>query len=224
MSKSRRLLWAERKSKSLCVYCGLVPPQKHSIGCSACLAKKVKATARFIKENNKATKQYRLRIKHDVIKKYGGKCQCCSEDKLAFLTIDHIHNDGYIDRQDSSSSNSFYLKLRREDVRLDLQVLCFNCNLGKQVNGGICPHKQNNLIMLPQTDGRRKSVLGKLEKIVWPEDSVLIEMCKQSSCQQVAKKLGVHNTAIRGRLKRRNLYHLVKHERTKTEDTSTISG
>src|SRR5215467_11339214 len=29
---------------------------------------------------------------------YGGKCQCCGEKEPAFLTVDHVNNDGHLER------------------------------------------------------------------------------------------------------------------------------
>jgi hypothetical protein len=48
-------------------------------------------------------------------------------------------------------------------------------------------------------------------KIEWPSDDELLKRIQKSNCSSVARELGVHDTAIRGRLKRRGLYHLTKH-------------
>jgi hypothetical protein len=98
------------------------------------------------------------------------------------------------------------LNLRKSEIREDLQLLCFNCNLGKQINNGTCPHVHKNRILLLITDGRRKSALGIGQKIEWPSDDELVRLCNKLSCERAAKQLGVHGTAIRGRLKRRGLY------------------
>lgn len=163
------------------------------------------------KYNKEKAANYKLLIKKQVMEKYGGICNCCKEKELSFLTIDHVNNDGYQDRLDrgTASSYSFYLKLKRDPIRDDLQILCFNCNLGKAVNGGICPHVQNNRIFKPWIDGRRKRFnVG--EVIVWDSDDNLIARCNASSVSAVAKELGVDFSTISGRLIRRGLYHLVK--------------
>jgi hypothetical protein len=80
-------------------------------------------------------------LKCSVLAKYGGLCACCGETDFAFLTIDHIHNDGGEDRRRvRASGNAFYRRLVDAPKRDDLQVLCFNCNYAKNLNGGTCPH------------------------------------------------------------------------------------
>ena len=76
--------------------------------------------------------------------KYGGKCACCGESELDFLTIDHIYNDGNEHRKkfNIGPGKETYRWLRRNDYPDGFQVLCFNCNLGKRINKGICPHKR----------------------------------------------------------------------------------
>lgn len=210
-TKDRRKLWEARYGAGLCVYCGKQQYVEDKKGCEVCLNKKSEKSCNDAKKDPLKAAQYRLRIKSEVINKYGGKCACCQEDELLFLTIDHINNDGNRDRKDNDilSAGSFYLMLRKSEIRKDLQVLCFNCNSGKQVNGGICPHVHKNKILLPIIDGRRKSVFGVGQKIEWPPDDELVKLCNELSCERAAKQLGVHGTAIRGRLKRRGLYDKV---------------
>lgn len=210
-TETRRKLWTKRYEAGFCIYCGKQQYIENKRGCAQCLGKKSKRSCDDAQKDPLKAAQYRLRVKSDVISKYGGKCACCQESELLFLTIDHINNDGSRDRKDNDISNSasFYLTLRKSDIRIDLQVLCFNCNLGKQINGGVCPHTHKNKVLLPVTDGRRKSILGIRQKIEWPADDELIKLCNELSCEGAAKQLGVHGTAIRGRLKRRGLYERV---------------
>ena len=213
-SEKRRLIWKEREANNLCVYCGNIEPKKGKKGCQKCLENKVSITKKFCKNNKEKINQYRLSVKHDVIKKYGGKCACCGEQQILFLTIDHKNNDGNIDRMKTYGiknppTTTWYLKLKREELRNDLQVLCFNCNLGKHINHGICPHKQVNVKLLDKVDNRNKSHFNKNLKIEWPSDDELIKMCNEKSVSQIAKELNVHFTAISSRLKRRNKYHLI---------------
>lgn len=98
-SDSRRKSWQKRESEGLCIYCGKNTPVKNKKGCQDCLSKKVAITVKFCKNNKETTSQYRLLVKHEVIEKYGGKCLCCGEEQILFLTIDHKNNDGHEDRQ-----------------------------------------------------------------------------------------------------------------------------
>lgn len=209
-SNSRKKLWSARESDGLCVYCGKGTPEHGRKGCKTCLTKKVASGKKSAKKNPTAQKQYHLLVKHDVINKYGGECVCCGESEPLFLTIDHINNNGKTDRIGTYSTKSFYLKLRREPVRPDLQVLCWSCNLGKLHNDGVCPHVEIKRTLLPEFDKRHIPVYNRNTKIAWPNDDVLIEMCNRTNTEEVARKLGVHGTSIRNRLKRRKKYHLIK--------------
>jgi hypothetical protein len=88
----------------------------------------------------------REKLRDLVYQKYGGYiCACCRECEKLFLTIDHIKNNGAAHRKSIMSgpgtSEHLYSWLRDNNFPQGFQVLCMNCNLGKQRNGGICPHK-----------------------------------------------------------------------------------
>lgn len=75
---------------------------------------------------------------------YGGfKCACCGETTEAFLSLDHVNNDGAQHRK-ISDRRKIYHWLRDNKYPTGFQVLCMNCNFGKARNGGICPHKNNS--------------------------------------------------------------------------------
>jgi len=74
-----------------------------------------------------------------VYSHYGKMCICCGETEILFLTIDHINNDGSSDRRINGSH--IYRRIIRDGFPKTFQVLCRNCNWGKHMNGGICPHK-----------------------------------------------------------------------------------
>lgn len=196
----------EREEKGLCIYCGKVEPDIDKKGCRLCLDKR--NINNKTEESKKNRKQYNLILKNQVIEKYGGKCVCCGESEILFLTIDHINNDGY---KDSDKYKSFYYILRRNSIREDLQVLCFNCNCGKLINDGVCPHKKVNRVLEPMIDRRfnNKSQMDKNTKIDWPSNDKLVEMCNSISMNSVAKILGVCRSSLTKRLKNRKLYDLV---------------
>jgi len=86
--------------------------------------------------------RYYKKLKEETITAYGGKCQCCSEDNILFLTIDHINNDGHKDRKNIGGGYMLHRWLRKNNYPKDnYRILCFNCNCGRQLNNGICPHK-----------------------------------------------------------------------------------
>lgn len=83
-------------------------------------------------------KQNRKKVRARVLELYGNKCECCNEATEQFLTIDHINNDGKYDRQRSGCR--IYGRLDSTERMEGYRILCFNCNLGRAKNDGICPH------------------------------------------------------------------------------------
>ena len=90
------------------------------------------------------SKVFRERVKAEVFAAYGDRCVCCGEDEPKFLTIDHVNNDGAVDRKKyGRGPHLMRLSLRRRKFPRGYQLLCFNCNCGKRDNGGVCPHKRH---------------------------------------------------------------------------------
>lgn len=83
-----------------------------------------------------------LLLKVTAFLKYGPFCVCCGETEPMFLTIDHTNNDGAEQRRSGLSGDKFYKYLIDNPKSPDYQVMCWNCNSGRYVNGGICPHKE----------------------------------------------------------------------------------
>lgn len=91
-----------------------------------------------------AAVKHRVR-KAEVIGAYGGVCVCCGETNLGFLTLDHVNNDGKAHRMElghGRASARVYAWAKANGYPSVLQVLCMNCNCGKQWNGGVCPHEE----------------------------------------------------------------------------------
>ena len=96
----------------------------------------------------KAMSKYQVRrneAKATILTHYGAKCACCDEANAWFLTIDHINNDGFLERGNKkyrATGLFYYLKIIADGFPKHLQLLCFNCNIAKQHHGGECPHKK----------------------------------------------------------------------------------
>lgn len=102
----------------------------------------VKKVALNIYSNNRV-RSANSKIKRIVFAHYGNKCNCCGEDMLKFLAIDHVNNDGYKDLMPSGkrrTGRNLWSKIKRDNFPKIYQLLCSNCNWGKRVNGGVCPH------------------------------------------------------------------------------------
>lgn len=121
-----------RKEKGLCD-CGN-PLEGGQKACSTCRAKRQRTQNRR-----------RKRLRERVLEAYGGKCACpnCPEVNPAFLTVDHIYNDGAEHRKQWNGSNKIYQWLVTNNFpKTGFRLLCYNCNCGRAANGGICPHEQ----------------------------------------------------------------------------------
>ncbi len=93
--------------------------------------------------NNKRKKDHYNKVRAAVFKHYGAVCACCSEATLLFLTIDHINNDGNLQRWPGGqriTGERLYSKIKTSGFPDTYQILCMNCNFGKRMNNGVCPH------------------------------------------------------------------------------------
>lgn len=97
------------------------------------------------KRHAAVTKAFTKRLRIETFQAYGGEiCACCGELEVKFLTIDHINNDGWMHRKtlgDKGNGSNFKRWLKAQGFPPGYQILCMNCNFGKRMNGGICPHK-----------------------------------------------------------------------------------
>lgn len=83
-------------------------------------------------------------LKLTAITKFGGRCVCCGETGIEFLTIDHINNDGAEHRRQIKTAFGIYGWLERNNWPTQgLQLLCWNCNMAKRTNNGVCPHQRS---------------------------------------------------------------------------------
>jgi hypothetical protein len=91
-------------------------------------------------------RRYQQQKKLTVLTHYSGsppKCQCCGERVIQFLTIDHVNNDGHAHRRAGFAGGALYGWIIGNNFPSGFQVMCWNCNCGKSVNMGVCPHASN---------------------------------------------------------------------------------
>jgi len=99
-------------------------------------------------ERRKATvKVYNKAIKKELFDYYGRKCKCCGETENAFLSIDHVNNDGAehkrkLGGERGTSGTIIYKSIINQGFPNTFQVLCFNCNWAKSHGG--CPHQNTS--------------------------------------------------------------------------------
>lgn len=113
----------QRAKEHLCLACGSPAEKAH---CRSCLD------------------QYKIKdraLRDEVLAAYGNACACCGERERSFLQIDHKHGKGREDRMAGLYSARWYRWLKKNGFPDDYQLLCANCNWGRHLNGGICPHQ-----------------------------------------------------------------------------------
>lgn len=103
---------------------------------------------------NDIQKPKNLLKKKLVMQTYGdGKCQCCGEKHLEFLTVDHIGGQktklalghskkGSLNGRKISGGLLYHILIQQNFPYKDkLRVLCCNCNQATQLDK-ICPHQK----------------------------------------------------------------------------------
>lgn len=102
---------------------------------------------RAVQRKHHAKNAERERVRYAVLRKeivaaYGGRCACCGEAEIQFLELDHAQNDGASHRKTlGRGARPIYRWLKARDFpKKGFQLLCANCNQGKNRNGGVCPH------------------------------------------------------------------------------------
>jgi hypothetical protein len=90
-------------------------------------------------------KEFRWKLRLEIIEAYGGKCACCGETIPEFLTVDHIDGRGAEHRRSMKferGGQDFYKWLKKEGFPKDnYQLLCCNCNIAKG-QFRVCPHQR----------------------------------------------------------------------------------
>lgn len=101
--------------------------------------------------NNRARERIRDRkstlvLKQECVNHYGGKCSCCGEILIEFLSLDHINGNGNIHRKflfkHNVGGSHMYRWLKKNNFPEGYRLLCMNCNWAMRYRKE-CPHKQN---------------------------------------------------------------------------------
>lgn len=152
---NRSLVSRARKSKLGTIYARAKYPEK----------KEFFAEYRKTEAFKKSMRKHCLKLKRQTMDAYGGHCSCCGENRIEFLSLDHIYNDGGEERRNGGTAGgSWYRRLRNQGYPQGrLQVLCLNCN-GAKAYYGICPHEFEakkllgiHVVAMPVIKGKRLS-------------------------------------------------------------------
>lgn len=97
---------------------------------------------KWVESEQRRGREYWQKLRHEAIMAYGGyRCNCCGETEKAFLSLDHIFGGGAEHRREMKNGNPIAKWLKDHCYPAGFQVLCMNCNFGRFMNKGICPHK-----------------------------------------------------------------------------------
>lgn len=112
---------AKKKQTGICGSCLIRSAEAGYLTCSHCRAK---------------NQHYGEALRIQVFAAYGGQCAACGETNPAFLSVDHISNDGAQHRRITGNGHRLYRWLRKNDFPQEgFQLLCANCNWRKYTSG-----------------------------------------------------------------------------------------
>ena len=86
----------------------------------------------------------RARLRAEMFAAYGSNCTCCGEDRVGFLTLDHINRDGAAHRRAvggsrTGSTRQILFDLKKRGWPEGFRIMCMNCNWATRF-GAECPH------------------------------------------------------------------------------------
>lgn len=137
-SNHGKSVYIQRLEKDLCTRCGKNIIEPNTNRCKSCL---VRGRINAKVSGNNIRKRNKLLIMQHYSKLDIPKCACCGETEIDFLSLDHINGGGNKHRK-SLGIRSIYSWIIKNNFPDGFQVLCMNCQFGKQLNNGVCPHKK----------------------------------------------------------------------------------
>ncbi len=96
--------------------------------------KKYRLTLAGKAKNKVRQLKWRLNLKLQALTRYGGpRCVCCGEERIEYLNLDHINNNGSEEREEAGTVGGygFYLWLKKKGWPSGYQVMCWACNVSK---------------------------------------------------------------------------------------------
>jgi hypothetical protein len=163
---------------------------------------------RLCKKHTQAeNKETRQLVRLEVLIHYGGslpKCECCGENRLEFLSIDHTKNDGAKQRKDDPSSIKIYAWLKRNNFPQGYRVLCMNCNFAYG-RYGYCPHTSASLLIshLPDNYELRKYKRWSSKVTVYDVLEIRRRAADGESSLSLSKEFGISQHSVNNIVARR---------------------
>jgi hypothetical protein len=146
--------WPYLKDKVVCSQCDIKRTNGNKIiknrlilngKCTVCSKPHSRGTTLCLACSNRSVNNFRLarkRNKEFIVNYFGGKCKDCGELDIRCLSLDHINNDGRLDKISDNGkkqiSPTWYAKLvklitKNKPLPRELQLLCFNCHAKKDL-------------------------------------------------------------------------------------------
>lgn len=129
----------------VCTVCGK-PTTENRQKCRRCRYSASKANKsyyrRFLDKQRERGKRRKSEQKQRVVEAYGGRCVCCGETIAMLLTVDHKNGGGSVHRRQLRGQGIYQFLINSGFPKEGYQLLCWSCNIGKYLNGGVCPHQQ----------------------------------------------------------------------------------
>lgn len=107
-------------------------------------------TARYRKKHPEKCKQMarescsrrNRKLKQEWLEAYGGKCECCGESIVEFMSVEHRKGGGIAHRREVGFGPRLLNWLKKRGwPKKDFGCLCMNCNFAKgHSRNGECPH------------------------------------------------------------------------------------
>ena len=115
---------------------------------------KLKAKQRYQNDKElfyRRTKKSQQKLRMQLLRHYSGSeipfCECCKENNLEFLALDHKFGGGNEHRRqiggNKCASGSVFLWARKNNYPDIFRVLCHNCNFAYH-KLGCCPHQSES--------------------------------------------------------------------------------
>lgn len=98
--------------------------------------------ARNSVDHNLYTKYY-YAMRARVFLEYGNCCQCCGEDWIEYLQLDHVNGRKDIGHPRMLNGIPLWRWIIEHAFPNDIQLLCANCHVAK-TKGLVCKHKLNS--------------------------------------------------------------------------------
>lgn len=91
-----------------------------------------------------SSRRYRKSLRKKMLDHYGHRCNWCWEDDEMALVIDHVNNDGHLDKKKLKchGGSPVWVQVVKEGFPDRFQVLCASCNTAKLVNKGVLPQSR----------------------------------------------------------------------------------